>query len=101
VKSPQANFAHSIPARRWLVLVCLLLLSLSVAAQNHLHSDDLAAAAKHCPVCQVAHSSVQAAVVVQLDRVLTITGFLCSAPNPSRKSIFSLFWHFSRPPRSA
>jgi len=94
----QIKFAHAGPARSWVILVCLLLLSVSAAAQAHLHADDLAATATQCPICHVAHSSAQIALVVELDRVFTTTDFIETAPDPDCKSNFELSWHFSRPP---
>jgi len=80
------------------VVVCLLLLSISAAAQTHFHADDLTATASQCPICHVAHSSVQITLVVEPDRALAIIDFICTAPAPDRKSNFELSWHFSRPP---
>jgi hypothetical protein len=101
VKSRRANFAHTGPARGWVIVACLLLLSVSAATQAHIHADDLAATASHCPICHVAHSSAQVALVVELDRVLTTTDFVCTAPDADNKSNFELSWHFSRPPPQA
>jgi len=78
-----------------------LLLSVSAAAQAHVHPDDLAGTTNQCPICHVAHSSAQVALVVELDRALTTTDFFCTAPDPDRKSNFELSWHFSRPPPQA
>jgi hypothetical protein len=98
----QAYFAHAKPAWRWTVVVCLLLLSVSVVAQTHLHSDDFATAAKHCPICQVAHSSSSQLVsVAHLDLGLTTTAFLVVAFETDHQSNFDFGWHFSRPPPQA
>jgi len=99
VKSKQAGLAQSSSARRWLMLLCLVLLAVSATAQAlHFHSDDVSATAKHCPICPVAHSAVQIVLAVHLDSVLNITGYLRSAPDHERKSTFAPFWHYSRPP---
>lgn len=102
VKSLQAYFAHARPARRWTVILCLLLLSISAVAQTHLHSDDVVAAAKHCPICQVAHSSsAQLVSVAHVDVGLTATAFLVVAFETDHHSSFEFGWHFSRPPPQA
>jgi len=95
-KSVQAR-----PGQNWLVLLCLLLLSISAAAQAHLHPDDLAASVKGCVICHVAHSSPQIAVAVQLDVVLATTAYLIPISDSGRQSSFELGWHFSRPPPPA
>jgi hypothetical protein len=81
--------------------LCLSLLCISTAAQSHLHPDDLAATAKHCPICQIAHSSAQVAVIAQLDAVLTTTAYLTVAQESDCQSNFDFGWHFSRPPPQA
>jgi hypothetical protein len=102
VKSLQAYFAHETPARRWTVVLCLLLLSVSVVAQSHLHPDDVASAAKHCPICQVAHSSsTQFVSVAHVDVGLTATSFVVVEFESGHHSSFDLGWHFSRPPPAA
>jgi hypothetical protein len=101
VKSLQAYFAHARPARRWTVVLCLLLLSISVVAQSHLHPEDGAATANHCPLCQVAHSSGQFVIVAHLNVELTTMAFLVVEFETDHQSNFDFGWHFSRPPPQA
>jgi hypothetical protein len=82
-------------------ILCLLLLSISAAAQVHLHPDDLSAGDRHCALCQVAHSAPQIVAVMQLDVALIISAYLAIAPDSDRQSTFDLGWHFSRPPPQA
>jgi hypothetical protein len=99
VKPKQANFERPSPARRWLTLLCLLLISVSASAQAfHFHSDNLPATAKHCPICPAAHSAAQIVLVIHLESVLNLTGYLRSAPGIERTSTSALSWHYSRPP---
>ncbi len=97
----QTHFAGATLARRWTVVLCLLLLSVSVAAQCHLDPDDVAAA-NHCPLCQVAHSSsAQVTSHAHVDVGLTAVSFLLVASEPNHQSVFDFGWHFSRPPPQA
>jgi hypothetical protein len=86
-------------ARRWAVLVCLLLVTITAAAQTfHAHPDELSTTAKHCAVCQLAHAPAQrtSTVHVTFGLARTLAFILSGDPNPqSQVSPFSLF---SRPP---
>jgi len=94
----QAKFAHKAVIKRRLAVVCLLLLSVSVLAQTHFHPDDSATLVKHCPICQVAHSSAQVAFTTQLHVVFATSAFLVISQDSDRQSNFYAGWHFSRPP---
>ena len=85
-------------ARSWVIVLCLLLLSISAAAQVHLHPDEMADSAKQCVFCQIAHSAPQVSIVVQLDVALAMTDSLVLTPEPELHSNTELGWHFSRPP---
>jgi hypothetical protein len=98
VISSQAKLGHTTAFKRWFVLVCLLLLSVTVVAQSHLHPDDSASALKHCSICQVAHSSAQIAVVAQLQVAFAASGYLGSAQDHDQLLDLFSAWHFSRPP---
>jgi hypothetical protein len=99
VKSKQTDFGQPSQARNWLLLVCLLLLAVSAGAQVlHFHSDNLPATAKHCPICPVAHSVAQIVLVIHLESVLNLAGYLRSARGLEHKSTFELPWYYSRPP---
>jgi hypothetical protein len=99
--SPQAKLARATAFKRWMVAVCLVLLSFTVAAQAHLHPDDSASTLKHCSICQVAHSSAQVAVVAQLHVVFTASGYLVAAQDHDQLLDLYSAWHFSRPPPQA
>jgi hypothetical protein len=99
VKPEKSNFAHSSPAKRWLVLICLLLVATMAAAQTlHQHANDLAPNGKHCPICLVAHSAVQVASMVQLHVAVQTTGYLFFPASIDRKSPLDSTPLFSRPP---
>lgn len=99
MKAKQADSVQPSPARRWLMLLCLMLLVVSAGAQAlHFHSDNLPATAKHCPICPAAHSAAQIVLVIHLDSGLNIAGYLTSTPDLERKSTFAPSWHYSRPP---
>jgi len=99
MKPEQTNLAHLSSARRWMVLLCVLLLVMVAGAQAlHFHSDDLAANGKPCPICQVAHSSVQVVPVAQLQVTLLAAGYLFSPVSLDRKSPLDSSPLFSRPP---
>jgi hypothetical protein len=99
VKPEKNNFAHSSPAKRWLVLLCLLLIATMTAAQTlHLHPDELTPNGKHCPLCQVAHSAVQTVSMVQLHVAMQATGTLFFPASIDRKSPSDSTPLFSRPP---
>jgi len=101
VTSLQAKFARKAVINRWVAVACLLLLSVSVVAQSHIHPDDSATLVKHCPICQVAHSSAQVAFTTQLHVVFTTSIFLVISQDCDRQSNFYPGWHFSRPPPQA
>jgi hypothetical protein len=101
VKSQRASFAPSSPAKRWLALLCLLLVATVAATQAlHLHADDLTPNGKHCPICQVAHSAVQAVSTAQLHVALQSAGYLFFPASVDRKSPLDSTPLFSRPPPS-
>jgi hypothetical protein len=99
--SPQAKPAHTTAFKRWVIAVCLVLLSFTVVTQAHLHPDDSANSLKHCSICQVAHSSAQIAVVAQLHVVFTASGYLVAAQDHDQLLDLYSAWHFSRPPPQA
>jgi hypothetical protein len=99
VKSKQAHFAHLSSAQRWVVLACLLLMAITVATQAlHSHAYELSSEARHCTICQVAHTTVQATAVAQLVLSSTSTVFLSLSADPDPKQGLDTFSLFSRPP---
>jgi len=99
VKPEESNLVHSSPGRRWLALLCVLLLVAAVGAQAlHLHSNELAPDGKHCPLCQVAHAAVQIVSMVQLHVAMQATGYLFFPASIDRKLPSDLTPLFSRPP---
>jgi hypothetical protein len=99
VKPEKSNFAHPSPAKRWLVLLCLLLIATMTAAQTlHRHADDPAPNGKHCPICQVAHSAVQIVPTAQLHVALQAANYLFFPASIDRKSSLDSAPLFSRPP---
>src|SRR5258708_40305586 len=99
MKSKQANFARPSPTRSWLISVCLLLIVMTATAQAlHLHPADLVQDVKHCPICQVAHTVVQVALVGGLCFSLNATAYLSSPADADPKSALESFALFSRPP---
>jgi hypothetical protein len=101
VKSKQTNFAHLYPARHWVVLACLLLVTFTVAAQAlHAHADELSGDAKDCAICQVAHATVQVTPVAQLNLNFTAAISLSFSADPDPKQGPDSFSLFCRPPPS-
>jgi hypothetical protein len=99
VKSKQTNFARMSSAKRWAVLLCLLLAGMAIIAQAfHLHSNELAPDAKHCTICQVAHAPAQVATVAHVALGLTTTAFFRFSEDLSPKPILASVSLFSRPP---
>jgi hypothetical protein len=99
VRFKQANFALLSPARRRVVLLCFLLVGIAIVAQAfHLHPNQLANDAKHCTICQVAHTSVQVVSVAHVAFGLTTTAFFSFSADADPKSVFDSFSLFSRPP---
>lgn len=99
MKPEENNFVHSWPGRRWLALLCVLLLVAAVGAQSlHLHPDELAPDGKHCPLCQVAHAAVQIVSIVQLHVAMQAAGYLFVPANIDRKLPSDSTPLFSRPP---
>src|SRR5258708_2043200 len=99
MKPEQTNSPHSSPVRSWVPLLCVLLLVTVAGAQAlHFHADDLAANGKPCPICQVAHSSVQVVPVAQLQVALQTAGYLFSPASLDRRSPLDSSPLFSRPP---
>ena len=98
MKSEPINLTHS-PAKRWLIVLCVLLVATVATAQTlHLHTDDLAPNGKHCPFCQVAHSAVQIVPIAQLQVALQETGYSFFPASLDRKSPSDSTPLFSRPP---
>jgi len=99
VKTKRANFAQSSPARRWVIVLCVLLVAAVATVQAlHIHADDLAPNGKHCPICQVSHSAVQTVSVSQSHVALQAAGYLFSPASIDRKSSLDSTPLFSRPP---
>ncbi|HEY6305416.1 MAG TPA: hypothetical protein VI488_03030 [Candidatus Angelobacter sp.] len=85
--------------RRWAVLVCLLLVAITVAAQTfHAHPDEFSAGGKHCSVCQVAHAPARAASTVHVAFGLARALFFIFFNQPHQKSVVASFSLFCRPP---
>jgi hypothetical protein len=92
------HFENPPATRRWAVLVCLLLVALTFAAQTfHAHPDELATG-KHCAVCQLAHAPAQRASTVHVAFGLTQGVFFTFISHSGPRSIASSFSLFSRPP---
>jgi hypothetical protein len=86
-------------AKRRTVLVCLLLVGIAVVAQGfHLHPNDLANDAKHCSICQVAHTPVQVVSVAHVAFRLAFTVFFARSSGLGPKPVLASFSLFSRPP---
>ena len=99
MKFKHTNFARPWSARSWLIVACLLLFAISVAAQTvHLHPGDVVNDAKHCPTCQMAHSVLQVVSVGLLYIALKATAYVTSAAAPGPKSARVAFSLFCRPP---
>jgi hypothetical protein len=99
VKSKPAHFVHPSSAQRCIVLACLLLLTITVAAQAlHSHPNELSSDARHCTICQVAHTTVQATPVAQLDLGSTSSVLLTLSADPDPKQGLDAFSLFCRPP---
>jgi hypothetical protein len=99
MNTKQINSLLPSPARRWLVLLCLLLVTIAVAAEAvHSHPHNLASDAKHCATCQVAHAPAQVAPVAHLDVVLTDAACHPLSGNPDPKQGSDAFALFCRPP---
>jgi hypothetical protein len=87
------------PAFRWAVLVCLLLVTIAVAAQTlHSHPNELASDAKHCSTCQIAHAPASVSLVLQLVFRPAAPVCLVALSEHQPKTFFSSFSLFSRPP---
>lgn len=84
---------------RWLVFLCLVLVSIAATAQAmHFHSDQAARTTNHCSICLVMHSAAVAAHQVQLDSSFQSSGYLHVSANSARVSSLASFALFSRPP---
>ncbi len=95
----KSNFVRSSPVVRWLALTCVLLLVAAAGAQAlHLHPDELAPNGKGCPLCQVAHATVQIVAIVQLHVAMQFAEYLLSPASIDRKSPLDTTPLFSRPP---
>jgi AhpD family alkylhydroperoxidase len=91
--------ARSGIAVRWLVLLCLLLVSIAATAQVlHVHPEQAADAPTHCALCLVMHSAAAVAHSVQLDFSLQTAAFLTASLDSQRPSVVNSFALFSRPP---
>jgi hypothetical protein len=94
IKQPRASSTF-----RWLVVLCLALVSLSATAQVvHFHADDLSGIEKHCPICSVLHSATPLTHSVQLDFSFQTTAPLHFCAGPDHHSFSASFALFSRPP---
>jgi len=91
--------ARSGIAVRWLVVLCLALVSVAGTAQVlHFHADQLDGAPKHCSICLVLHSFAPLAHSVQLDFSLQATAFLSLSVDSHRPPMAASFALFCRPP---
>lgn len=96
--SSQQQARSGLPAR-WLVVLCLALVSVAATAQVlHFHSDELVNTPKHCSICLVLHSVVPVAHSVHLDFSLQITAFRAAGVDSDCQSAAESFALFSRPP---
>jgi hypothetical protein len=86
-------------AVRWLVLLCLALVTITATAQAvHFHPDQAVGAANHCSICVVMHSAAVAAHQVQLDSSFQTSGYLHVSVESGHISSLASFALFSRPP---
>lgn len=86
-------------AVRWLVIVCLALLSVTAAAQVlHFHADELTGIEKHCPICSVLHSVAPLAHAVQLDFSFQTAFLPRVSVGLNHDSFAGTFALFCRPP---
>jgi hypothetical protein len=93
------HLANRSSARRWAVLVCLLLVTITAAAQTfHAHPDEFSAGGKHCSVCQVAHAPAQKVSTVSVAFGLARTSFFVFFNHLDPQSIVASFSLFCRPP---
>jgi hypothetical protein len=93
------HFANSSSPRRWAVLVCLLLVTITAVAQTlHAHPDELSARGKHCSVCQVAYAPAQKTGTAHVDFGFARTFFFVFFNHPDPQSAIAPFSLFCRPP---
>ena len=99
MRARRVDSARLSPAKRWAVLICLLLVGTAlVVSALHLHPNDVANDAKHCTVCQVAHAPFQVVSSAHILLGLTATAFFVVSAQSSSKTFFTAFSLFSRPP---
>ncbi|MBZ5530234.1 MAG: DUF2607 family protein [Acidobacteriia bacterium] len=92
------NFARSLPWKGTVVCACLLLVVMSAAVQAlHLHPTDLDDA-KHCSVCQLAHSAIHVSAPAALTVSAHATAYLHAVGDSEPHSNLTSFALFSRPP---
>jgi hypothetical protein len=93
------HFDGAFSARRWAVLVCLVLVAITAATQTlHAHPDEFSAGGKHCSVCQVAHAPAHKVSTVPVSFGLARTLFLVFFNTPDTRSVAASFSLFCRPP---
>jgi hypothetical protein len=84
---------------RWLVVLCLALVSISGAVQVlHYHADQLGSTAKECPLCQVLHSAATVVHSVEINISFQTTTYLPIFTESNHQSALTVFALFSRPP---
>jgi hypothetical protein len=90
------NLKRSSALIRWLIVICVILVfssALLQASDLHISGSEL----KHCPICQLATATAQAALVVLLYFVVRATVFV-GFTDGKAKTFLGDFSLFSRPP---
>jgi hypothetical protein len=103
LKVNQVNPEVLTAARRSPVLVCLIVIGITVAAQAlHLHPNELGNEAKHCTICQVTHAPVEVMPVAPVAVPLTASAhLLVSFGDLDPKQSLNSASLYCRPPPSA
>ena len=95
---PRTYTESLIARRRWLPLLCLLLVAFMVAAQAlHVHTGKFSNH-ENCAICQVANAPSAASRVMSLAIVLIVAAFPTLAPSPAPLLSLQAFSLFCRPP---
>jgi hypothetical protein len=84
---------------RWMVVFCLILVSVAASAQAaHYHLDQSDGASKHCSLCLVLHSAASLTGAVQVSSSCQATGYMVVLADSADTAFPVPFRLFSRPP---
>ena len=98
----QTNLERLTPVKRRIALICVLLIAVMIGAQAlHAHPNEFSSAAKHCTVCQIAHTSLQVATLAHVDFGLKTTAYLPVSEDPDAPRALDSLPLFCRPPPAA